>query len=615
MTSRANVRSIMVELHRFGEASSIIERNRPYIRTEGFDQPASQIAFGLDHAGFVTCLNKLRYRLDDLPAEVENARATLSAEAARVIPCFPVNGGELVQLDLVTGAAELWAFPFEACMRDGIPEFADPNRRIVLTRRIRGEFADQKFVPPSAPRVLFVHAPKGDDLEEDLIADHEKRLRSALRCWAGGNEPGEELLVVRQIDSLPELIEARNDPKKFTHIHLLAHGIAWRDKNTDALQWGLRLGWPGSDPVMPQDIAKALAPQDGLPEVITIAACDSANQSGSATPTFSLAQELHRCGVSVVVGSQFPLTKTGSVVLAEKFYEPVLSGEDVRVALFDTRLALHEQDSAGHDWLSLVSYVRLPEGYADRIVSQGVAMEMQMLRALQQQADFVIDHPRENELLDIERRLRERIVLIERRLQDLAGADVALRQECEGILASAHKRLAELYFRGRGIEAWRENHRQLSRDQLESALRHYTNGFAANIHNHWLGIQQLALEAVLYGKFRDAAKWPAVLFGAELNRATDVWALGTIAEVRFLERLADTRSAAETTGDAVRDCLRELKGRAKDNSPVESTRRQFARYIDWWTTDNGFFPACQDFRDEAKALVALLTNPDAKETS
>jgi hypothetical protein len=321
-------------------------------------------------------------------------------------------------------------------------------------------------------------------------------------------------------------------------------------------------------------------------------------------PRFSLAQELHLRGVSVVVGSQLPLTKSGSELLVAKFYEPVLSGEDVRAALFDMRLALYEDADAGHDWLSLVSYVRLPEGYTDRIVSQGVAMEMQMLRALQAQADAVIDDPAESKLLGIESELKKRIALIEQRLDDLSGADVALRQECEGILASAHKRLAELYFRGRDIDAWRATHAQLSHDQLEAALRHYTRGFAANIHNHWLGIQQLALEAVLHGKFSDAATWQAVLFGAELMRATDVWALGTIAEVRFLQAFANAGSPADN--DAIAECLTELRRRAKDNRPIESTRRQFARYVDWWISDNGFFPNTNDFRDEAKAVVESL---------
>lgn len=604
MSGRAKIRSVMVELHRFGATNRILEPDQPYIRTTGFDQPASQIAFGLGEEGFLTCLDKLRYWPGDSQDDVESARSTLAAEAAKVLPKIPVNDGELVQLDFVTSARELWAFPFEACMRNGVPEFADRNRRIVLTRRIRGEFVDQKFVSPPAPRVLFVHAPKCDDLEEELIAAHEEPLRSALSCWAGGKDPGNELLVVRPVGSLEELIEARNESDKFTHIHLLAHGAPVQSR-TGALLWGLRLGWPGDEPVLPPKIAEALAPRDGLPEVITIAACDSANQSSSAMPRFSLAQELHLCGVSVVVGSQLPLTKEGSKLLVQKFYEPVLSGEDVRAALFDMRVALKEQQGTGHDWLSLVSYVRLPEGYTDRIIGQGVAMEMQMLRALQAQADAVIDDPTEAKLLDIEGKLKKRIELIERRLQDLSDADVALRQECEGILASAHKRLAELYFRGRDV--WRSTHEQRSREHLETALRHYTSGFKANIHNHWLGIQQLALEAVLNGEFSDAATWPAVLFGAELMRATDVYALGTIAEVRFLEAFAK----AESPGHAdARECLIELRKGVNNKKPIESTRRQFARYVDWWTVNNGFFPNGEDFRGEAKVLVDLL-----KETS
>ena len=47
------------------------------------------------------------------------------------------------------------------------------------------------------------------------------------------------------------------------------------------------------------------------------------------------------------------------------FYEGWMAVKDVRAILHETRVALREAKEAGHDWVSMVAYVRLPEGYND----------------------------------------------------------------------------------------------------------------------------------------------------------------------------------------------------------------------------------------------------------
>ena len=72
----------------------------------------------------------------------------------------------------------------------------------------------------------------------------------------------------------------------------------------------------------------------------------------------SVAQELHHCGVPVVVGSQLPLTKPGIAPARQSvFYVRLLRGEDVRVAFHAARVDLRADETTGHDWLSLVGYV------------------------------------------------------------------------------------------------------------------------------------------------------------------------------------------------------------------------------------------------------------------
>jgi hypothetical protein len=43
------------------------------------------------------------------------------------------------------------------------------------------------------------------------------------------------------------------------------------------------------------------------------------------------------------------------------------------------------------------------------------------------------------------------------------------------------------------------------------------------------------------------------------------------------------------------------------NNPyaLETTERQFRRYVSWWTNQNGFFPGMQDLADKAKPLADI----------
>jgi hypothetical protein len=62
--------------------------------------------------------------------------------------------------------------------------------------------------------------------------------------------------------------------------------------------------------------------------------------------------------------------------------------------------------------------------------------------------------------------------------------------------------------------------------------------------------------------------------------------------------------------NAARDALQQMRERVRaqagDTFPLESTARQLRRYVDWWTTANGFFPGAADLAAEAGTLLELL---------
>jgi hypothetical protein len=607
------VSSQTVEFHRFGSSEMLLKPENRYIRTTGWDSLAEEVSPGLGHREFQRSLNALRYWAVAGDGDRLAALSQLSAEAARFLTPVRPEDGQLVQVDLITNAAELWAFPFEACFAGQTAWLAESDRGVIITRRIRGAFSEKTTAWPSVPSVLFLHAPVAADLEQSLIDAHTAALTEALTPWMTGKPSADaKLLRVREVTSVDDIVRFRAEFKP-AYVHLLAHGAPtfgdpWLPEEKI---WGLRLGGdkqPGSDPV---DVADALRPHEDLPLVVTVAACDSANQASPIFAAHSVVQDLHRCGVPVVIGSQLPLTKPGSHQLTEAFYARLLRGDDVRVALHAARVALKGDDTAGHDWLSLVGYVRLPpEGYAAYLDEVGLRMELRMLDAAQERADgLAATNGSLADFAAIERQVRERLESLARRRGGLMSRQDLL-EECNGLEASAYKRLAELLFvRGRSHEALRAVDWQASREFLGRALTAYRAAFDADLRSHWLGVQQLALDAVLTGAISRPDDWFLVTRAAEVVRdrsgKEDYWSCGSLAELALIAPLAGRPRDLERA-KAAASLLVERARRAREESAIASTRRQVDRYVGWWVKDHGFFPGARDLADDARTVLQVL---------
>lgn len=608
MSVRPIITSRMIEFHRYGEEEESYSRSRKYIRTAGWGEPATDVSPTFTYDQFLDHLSLLRYE-SATPAEVEQARQALADEAARLLPTTPATADELLQIDLVSNAAELWAFPFEsAFIRNNWLQ--SPTAGVVLTRRIRNSFSDSTVPWPAAPVVLFAHAPVADDLSKELIDRHRQALGDALAPWSRGKSPIEAgRLVECEVFSSQDL-ERERAKRPFGYVHLLAHGalLPQARSRPDRLVWGLRLGYAGEPGTAPELIAKALSPAAGLPLVVTLAACDSANQGQPVFATRSVVQDLHRAGVPVVVGSQLPLTQEGSVALTRAFYGCLLMGADVRAALHAGRVALFEDPKAGHDWLSLVAYARLPpEGYAQHLRDFGVRAEQGLLRAAQARAE---DLNRNGGTLDafaeVESLLRLRMASLAERCASLSK-ERELLDECIGLRASAFKHLAELLFT-RASRHGTAKDRPASERALAESADHYRAAFRTNVNNHWLGMQHLALEAAISGRFERPSELALVEYVANLAAEAnpgDYWSLGTLAEAHLLAPLAARPHSLEAAVTAARGMASRAR-QANDTDAIESTRRQFGRYVTWWTTANGFFRGRPDLSADAAQILEVL---------
>ena len=397
--------------------------------------------------------------------------------------------------------------------------------------------------------------------------------------------------------------QAAESKSGFTHIHLLAHGTPVRVENDDRFGVALNHVVEGVDAVKPEHLAEALTTTDSRSVVVTLAACDLANQTDSITPEKSVAHELHVAGIPVVIASQLPLTIDGSIILFRRFYRHLFAGHDVRAALHEARVDLYNSPEAGHDWVSLVGYVRLNEGYAEFLKQVALQARLDSLENLKEKVDVLEeDGAGADDFEQVRVALEREIKNLDDLLENSEGG--AARDENLGLLGSAEKRMAELYFHH--LEDAGEH--QQTRRALERARGWYSSAFKKNRSHHWTAVQYLVLDAAITGTF-DARDWKTACYAAEVARSNEeeYWAQGSLAELALLGQVigAKTDESAETY-------LNEMRDRAdrfaddKGAFAFRSTKLQLSRYVDWWRQDLGFFPDAPDLAPEAERLAGLL---------
>lgn len=614
------MRSLLVEFHRFNNLDVGTWRvGDAYLVAAGFDCPVRECRMQLDQDEFLDQIAALRYR-EEADARVA-ALQKVGAVATEFLGSDTLSdidrGISPVQLDLVVNPLELAALPFEAATdQQGRPLFISSERPVVLTRRLRFGFASAGTRWPARPRVLYAWAaPNGVGAVPS--EDHEKALRAALEPWipaedgpGGAAQPGDVLTILPEasLSALTAACQASVDAgTPFTHVHLLAHGYPVEQAHRQRFGMALHSQDGDLDAVTPEALVAALAPLCPHTAVVTVATCDSANVSNTTTSKKSIAHLLHQSGFPIVVASQLPLTVAGSTRMLETFYTAQLRGEDVRLALHRARVALYEnQQAMGHDWASLVGYVRLPEGYAEHLQDVRLEAVLASLRTIQARSDkLVVDGSQDAALFDVVSRLLQgRIEDLERFLthSSKAGRPDTLKENL-GLLGSAQKRLAELcWARGRLGETghWQP----LMRAALRAAHDWYRKGFEGNLSNHWAAVQYLSLEAVLEGRIANPGHWHAAVAAAEIG--DDVWNLGSLSELHLLAPLAGQVRQPNAARNALEQMRERVRAQASDPFPLESTARQLRRYVDWWTTANGFFPGATDLAAEAGTLLEEL---------
>lgn len=642
---RTDIRRIDVELLRRGErGNQLLSKYTDYLGVSGTSR-AGIVHVPSDHAEMVRTLDELRYEVHrQSPAELEAVRSSLGDQLALMLGAIPGLAGQLqdvsadpplTHIRLTVSAAELALLPFEMSK---IPvDAAQPGNDwlllqakhpVALTRHVRG-IAEPRTSWSTRPRILFV---SGYDVP---FEEHLDAMLQVLEPWHGSalehqavERVGPEHLMTpwlsvlndTNLDEIKQVIAANH----FTHVHVLAHGATIEGRH-QVERFGVDLG---GRVVTGQDLALALTRLDSgqsrVPDVVTLATCDSAAQGSVVTSGGSVAFELHASGVPLVVASQFPITEDASIPFVTRFYHGQLNGEHPLLSVSDLRLDLKTRFDDEHAWASLVVYESLPDHFEAGLEE---LRYWQARRARDRALDDLraaTPSPLEDAMPPMpcpSAEVYESLVETAVARIDALPVDGAYVAECWGLRAAGYKILAEVAFWMSEASDVDPDRREAFGDEcfdrLEQALDAYVRAaqpilqsgssiVQAKANIHWLVGQIVGLQ-VLLGRDLDsdalgAARYSALADLEHPDALTKAWANVSLIELLIVQMTgADSADQAALQDEALERADRVIKLAGRDSEPARQTAIQMQRYFRWWGSE-----------EFASALVAhRRQRPDA----
>jgi len=645
------MRTITLELLRHGPSHNQLLSPLTQYLALCENHAAVTVHLPFEHNQFLHRLQALGYKLDDESRQFQlRDTAQVLGELLASIPGLTaeLNRGEaggadqLAHLRLIISASELALLPFELALAPhGFPGagqslLLQSQMPLCLTREIR-RVAEEVLAWPERPRILFAAAaPPG--VGAVPVESHLLALRRVVDPWVGHYDESDVAARRQRVEEhlvfLPQAtareIEEQCASGRFTHVHLLAHGVE-RQENYD-IRFGLALH-SGRDRQGPADIlsgarlanilrAQQAAP-DGLarPVVVSLASCNSGNVGSVAGAGASIAHALHEAGIPMVVAGQFPLSFAGSVRMVEVLYEGLLWGEDPRQLLNALRRRLHAEYPGTHDWASLTAYASLPPEFDRQLSTVQIERVMRSINVAMNLADeatkrfsariqsqrtaSATPQPTEQQNEDLLAHARSRIDRAKQRLEALLERTAGRRARICGLLASTEKRQAEMFYSATRISRMAPEQRARDREQslqgMERARQYYWRTFLADRSSRWGVVQYLSLTLIL-GRAgcpmrpeapgqETGALWSlaSVLSLHELhgdNPKAKIWALGNLIELHVLCLLMPAggdRPPADEAKRVALDYAHDLAATAQQKAfETYSTRRQMLRYIEWF---------------------------------
>jgi tetratricopeptide (TPR) repeat protein len=273
------------------------------------------------------------------------------------------KGGQL-RLVMRSSAAELYSLPWElVTLEDSGRHLADVPG-CTLRYEWPGEREEGARTEAAREgRVLLAWSEAGGGVPDDK---HVMALVKASQEGGFAFDPHKDVLPRVSLESLDKkLREARQAQAPVSVLHVLCHGAPLETSGQHGLAWNAPEARGGTRELVDGvALGAVLAPYADTLRMVVLCTCHGGDGGQLGSYLGSVAQELHRAGIDMVVASRLPLSKEGSVLLAETLYEKLLvDSSSLEEALGAVRRRLRVE-AKGFDWASLQLYARR-EGEAD----------------------------------------------------------------------------------------------------------------------------------------------------------------------------------------------------------------------------------------------------------
>lgn len=267
--------------------------------------------------------------------------------------------------------------------------------------------------------------------------------------------------------------------------------------------------------------------------------------------------------------------------MAEALYPQILRGDDPRLVLYELRRQLFMHAERDHDWASLVAYSTVPNNFDDQVMTFFERQTKKAIEVCLELADATDDV---DEIKSALNAAKEKLELWKSRLPKGDGVKERVRRsECYGIHGSTYKRF--------GLLMYKKGEKKEVHDYIEKSLASYRRSMElwamGEAKYHWTATQFLCLSAVLNkSPDRDTflmARKAAEFDLAKRDKSLKAWAHADLAELEMLAKYHCPEKAAENQEKKVIEhCETMVNLMGEGSFHVNSTRRQFQRYLDHW---------------------------------
>ncbi len=208
------------------------------------------------------------------------------------------------------------------------------------------------FQPPM--RILVVIANPEGSADLDLTDE-----RAAIEAsWGKLPDVEVDFLDQATVQGLREKL----GEKDYHVFHFMGHGDFNRETNRGCLLFDDGKG--GVQQVDSGTLQMLLRDERASLRLVFLNACKTAvaGQEHAVDPFAGVATSLIRVGIPALVAMQFPISDPAAIVFSATFYDKLVQGAPVDVAMVEARKAIRTEDISTMEWATPVLFMRSPDG-------------------------------------------------------------------------------------------------------------------------------------------------------------------------------------------------------------------------------------------------------------